>query len=238
MSSLGFPTSMVACIVGIKRSLALIINELSKTITAMNDPWIVATSIYTVLIIATFIPVARAIFRRVKLHPAGDAFAESPHFSTENKKLLEQHYSRILGTLGFWKNQAAKFESFHHYCLFWTIPSSVVIPILTQSVSSDNASKILLTIVSAMTAILLAFHRGFKVEEKIKGFRHGESEFYDLYRRLLDRPEAFGDNEQAQIKAYFTEVESIRRFVRNTETNNFSTLDETRKKIEQLTNKT
>lgn len=184
--------------------------------------------------VITYLPVARAIFRGVKLNKAGDAFAESPHFSAENKKLLEQHYSRILGTLGFWKNQASKFEAFHHYCLFWTIPSAVVIPILTQSISDGNASKILLTIVSAVTAILLAFHRGFKVEENFKGFRHGESEFYDLYRRLLDRPESFGEDEAKQIEAYFTEVEVIRRFVRNTETNNFSTLDETRKKIDQM----
>lgn len=199
----------------------------------MTDIWIVVTYVYLVLVAVTFLPVARAILRRVKLKPAGKSFEQSPHFQESNKELLEQHYTRIRGTLVFWKNQAAKFEAFHAYCLCWTIPSSVVIPILTQWITDDNASKLLLTVISATTAVLLAFHRGFKVEEKIKGFRHGESEFYDTYRRLLDRPKTFGKDEKSQIEKYFQEVEIIRRYVRNTETNNFATLDETRKKIEE-----
>ncbi len=79
-----------------------------------------------------------------------------------------------------------------------------------------------------MTAILLAFHRGLKIEENFRGFRHGESEFYDLFRRILDRPRALGEDPQSQLEAYLAETETIRRFVRNSETNNMATLDEAR----------
>ena len=73
-----------------------------------------------------------------------------------------------------------------------------------------------------------AFHRGLKIEENYRAFRHGESEFYDLFRRILDRPEALGKDSQHQLEAYIVETETIRRFVRNAETNNMATLDEAR----------
>ena len=139
------------------------------------------------------------------------------------------------GTLGFWKNTVAKYKWFHYYCLIWTIPSAILIPILTQAITDDPFSKLLVTVISAYTAVLLAFHSGFKIEENFKGFRHGESEFYDLYRRFLDRPNSFGDTAEEQINAYFQEVEIVRRFVRNAETNNLATLDEAKQMLKKKT---
>ena len=86
----------------------------------------------------------------------------------------------------------------------------------------------MVTVISAFTAILLAFHSGLKIEENYRAFRHGESEFYDLFRRMLDRPDALGRDPQSQLDAYIAETETIRRFVRNAETNNMATLDEAR----------
>ena len=174
--------------------------------------------------------------RRFYLY-GGDSFEVSAYFSEEEKKLLKQHYSRIQGTLGFWKNQAEKFKNFHYYSLFWTIPSSIMIPIIIQASNSSNFSKILLTIISTHTAILLAFHRGFKVEDNFKAFRLGESEFYDTYRRLLDRPSAFGGTHEEQIQNYFKQVEEIRKYVRNAETDNFPTVeDKVNKNNQETTN--
>lgn len=75
-------------------------------------------------------------------------------------------------------------------------------------------------------ALLLGFHRGLKVAEHFKAFRHGESEFYDTYRRLLDSPEIFGPDEDSQLKRYFEEVEIIRRFVRNAETDSLPMVED------------
>jgi hypothetical protein len=199
----------------------------------ISDPWRLALCVYCIALLASSFSVLQAVFRKVQLKPGGSAFGESPHFSADAKKQLEQHYSRLQGTLLYWKNQAAKYQAMHYFCLFWTIPSAVVIPILTQSVSDANGSKLLLTVISASTAILLSFHSGLKVEDSYKAFRHGESEFYDMYRRLLDRPWAFGESEKAQLEKYFEDVESLRRFIRNAETKNLATLDEARERISQ-----
>lgn len=190
--------------------------------------WDWAWKIYIVVVIVSFIPVLIAIFNKVQLNPGGDSFADSPHFSEVAKKRLSSHYSRILGTLGFWKNQAEKYKRAHYYCMCWTIPISIIIPIVIQAADTDSNSKLLVTIMSAHTAILFAFHRGFKVERNYKSFRHGESEFYDTYRRFLDRPYEFGDDETKQLDTYFKEVELIRKFVRNAETDNLATIEDVR----------
>jgi hypothetical protein len=101
----------------------------------------------------------------------------------------------------------------------------------------QHYSKSAVTIVAAVTAILLAFHKGLKVEDNLKAYRHGESEFYDLYRRLLDRPDTFGAVEVEQLATYFDEVERARRFVRNAETDNLATVDDARAQLEQLRKK-
>jgi len=186
--------------------------------------------LYILLSFVTFLPTLKAIFNKVKLNPGGDSFEKSIHFTKEEIKQLEQHYSRISGTLGFWKNQAEKFRSFHSYCLYWTIPSSILIPVIIQYADNNPTSKILLTVISTHTAILLGFHRGFKIEDNFKAFRLGESDFYDTYKRLLDRPSSFGENSSKQIENYFTIVENIRKFSRNAETDNLPKLDDSKKK--------
>jgi len=193
------------------------------------DNWELAVLFYIVLAILSFMPVFIAITRKVKLHPGGETFDSSTHFSDDNKKLLSAHYSRIYGTLIFWKNKAEWNKRFHIYTLIWSIPVSILIPIITQTIDNLNASKLFLTIISAHVAILIGFHRALKIENNFKAFRQGESEFYDLYRRLLDRPKSFGVTEDDQIEKYFIEAENIRRFVRNAETDNFPMIEDLKK---------
>ncbi len=202
----------------------------------MKEYWMTAIIIYILLAILSFIPVLIAILRKVKLHAGGFGFEKSPHFSEHNKELLEQHYSRIYGTLIFWKNQAEWRKRFHYYTLFWTIPISICIPVLVQYVDSSTQSKIFLTIISTHTALLISFHRALKIENNFRAFRNGESEFYDLYRSLLDRPQSFGKSQDEQIENYFIEVEKIRKLVRTSETDNFPMLEETKtnKKVSNL----
>ncbi|KUO72872.1 MAG: hypothetical protein APF81_26720 [Desulfosporosinus sp. BRH_c37] len=181
---------------------------------------------YSVLAISTLIRTLLAVFKKIELNPGGSSFDESPHFSDQAKKILIQHYSRIQGTLGFWKNQAEKYKRFHYYCMYWTIPASIMIPIITQWIDGQPYSKWLPTIISTHTAILIAFHNGFKVDKNFKSFRHGESDYYDLNRRLLDRPETFGKTEDERLNNYFREVEIVRRFVRNAETDNLPMVED------------
>jgi len=190
------------------------------------SPWTFASTIYIIVAILSFLPVLIAILKKVKLNPGGDSFPESPHFSESNRVLLQQHYTRIYGTLIFWKNKSEWHRRFHYYSICWTIPISILIPIITQYIDTNFETKLFLTIISTHTALLIAFNRALKVENNYKAFRHGESEFYDLYRRLLDRPKSFGKIEEEQIEAYFIEVEKIRRSVRILETDNLPHLED------------
>jgi len=199
--------------------------EIIKNLT----PWTTAVICYIALALLSFVPVIIAMLKKVQLHPGGNTFSESPHFSADNKKLLEQHFSRLHGTLIFWKNKAEWHRRFHFYTLFWSIPVSILIPIISQAIDMTTESKLFLTIISSHVALLYAFHRALKVENNYKAFRHGESEFYDTYRRLLDRPTTFGSSEKDQIDNYFSEVEKIRRAVRIAETDNFPMVEDNKK---------
>jgi hypothetical protein len=190
--------------------------------------WLVCILIYVALATLTFVPTLRAIFRRVQLFDGGASFKDSTYFSEDAVAKLMQHESRIQGTLLFWKNEANKYKQFHYYTLIWTTFSSTLIPILAQAITEDFFSKLLITIISGHIALLLAFHRAFKVDKNFQAFRQGESEFYDLRRRLLDRPHTLGANEKKQLDTYFEQVEIIRKFVRNAETDNFPVLDTTK----------
>lgn len=130
------------------------------------------------------------------------------------------------GTLKFWKTQAERYRTFHIYSLTWISLSSVGIPLLAQATTEDPWSKWLLTVVATHSAILLALSRAFRVEAHHKAFRSGESEFYDLYRRMLDRPGAFGSNQRDQLDRYFEQVETVRKVVRNAETDNFPSVED------------
>lgn len=190
------------------------------------SPWSISIICYIAVAIITFIPVFVAIIKKVPLNPAGKSFSDSTYFSAENIEVLNQHYTRIYGTLIFWKNKAEWHKRFHYYTLSWTIPISILIPIITQSIDTTIASKLFLTIISSHTALLIAFHRALKIENNFKAYRLGESEFYDTYRRLLDRPKSFGESEQEQINKYFIDVEKIRKSVRNSETDNLPIIDD------------
>ena len=195
------------------------------------NPWFVAILAYTGLGVLTFVPILRAIFGKVEMHDGGSSFDDATVFSEGARGRLSQHFSRIQGTLGFWKKQATIYKRLHYYTLCWTIPSSVVIPFLAQAMTDDPYSKWLITVVSAHTAILLAFHKALKVDSNYKAFRHGESEFYDLYRRMLDRPNTLGATETEQLECYFDSIENVRKFIRNAETDNLPTIEQAKSQL-------
>src|SRR5260221_10856977 len=146
--------------------------------------WQIAIWVFGSLAAGTFLPVLFHMSKGVKPHPGGPSFKDSANFSTTARLKLEQNFDRMRGTLGFWKNQAQKYRAFHVYCLFWIIPATVAVPFLAQAITTDIASKWFLSVVSAHAALLLAFYRGFKIEQNFKAFREGESELYDLQRLM------------------------------------------------------
>ena len=208
----------------------------------MDNIWHATIGIYIAFIVLSFLPALKALLAKVEksaikksVDTAHAAFDSAPQFNDTQRDRLKTHYERLAGTLVFWKIHARKYKLTHFYCLLWAIPSAVLIPVLTQAISADNLSKEFVTLVSAFTAVLLALHRGFKIEDNYKAFRHGESEYYDLYRRLLDSTLLKDQEVNEAITEYIAETETIRRFVRNAETSNLPTLDEAKNILQEKT---
>ena len=197
-------------------------------IAVLNDLnlWSVFLFCYIGLAFITFAPVIWAAAKKVNLKNAKFSFSDSPSFSDEGKIKLEQHYDRLQGTLVFWKNKAEMYGNFHHYSIGWTIIGGISLPILAQAITADPWSKWTLTIISAHVALIFVAQKGFKVEQNYKNYRLGESEYYDIRRRLLDQPHRFGEAEPEQIDRYFTLVESMRHNMRTREVDGIASFDE------------
>lgn len=168
---------------------------------------------YLILALSTFFPVLMSILEKDSQSKKDikPSYSKSKYFNNLEKKRLEQHFYRYNRTLKFWRNKVSKYTKFHYYCIFWTIPASIITPVLTQLISGSNTSKLLLTIISTHVAILLTFHRSFKVNNMIVVFRKGESNFYDHYRKILDNPTFFGNTTEEQLKKFFLITEDIRK---------------------------
>ena len=190
----------------------------------MNS-WDIAAITYGVVAVLTFLPVLIPIIRGVKLHPGGASFDQTPHFSDAARKQLNDHYTRIFGTLGFWKQHATIYKRFHYYCVSWTLVSSWLVPLL-GTIGTDGTQKWLIVAVSSHVALALSFHRGLRVPDLLRAYRLGESEFYDTYRRLLDRPLTFGKTEEEQLDAYFAAVADVRKLVRSAEADSMPSIDQ------------
>jgi hypothetical protein len=188
--------------------------------------WAVALVVYVTVAFLSFLPVLMLLIKRVKPHPGGPSFDDSPWFSDVAKNILNHNFERLRGALGFWKTQSARYHAFYIYSVIWVTLATVSVPFIAQAISSDPWSRWFLSVVSAHAALLLALSRAFRVEGNYKAFRQGESEFYDLWRRLLDRPESFGRDEREQIQRYLENVEVIRRLVRTAETDNLPSIEE------------
>ncbi len=188
------------------------------------DYWLISIYIFIGLITVSGIPIVFAILRKVKLNPGGNSFEECTCFSDDSKLRLESHFSRMQGTLVFWKNKAELYKFLHYYFLIWSTVIITTVPIILQFITKENYSSIFLTVISTFSAIFMGLHKLLKVQYNYRDFRLGESEFYDLYRKLLDQPHLFGIDEESQINSYFSQVEQIRKKIRDLETDNSPTL--------------
>lgn len=188
------------------------------------DIWKITTIVYCSLAVFTFIPVLLAVFKKVKLHPGGSAYDDSLSFTDDQKVRLNQHYSRMQGTLEFWKNRAAKNYRFHVYTLVWTTLISISLPILIQSIGEKDFSKLLMTIISVHSALLIGFHRAFKVDKNYQAFRVAESEFYDMRRDFIDSAYKNREIMDKTIDEYFFNISKLRILARREEIDNTPTV--------------
>ena len=67
--------------------------------------WMQLIWAYVAIAFGTFLPTLKALLIGVKLNEGGASFEES-EFTKKTKRQLVLHYSRLQGTLGFWKKNA------------------------------------------------------------------------------------------------------------------------------------
>ena len=77
------------------------------------DNWLMGIIAYMSLAAVTLVPTLTALFAGVRLNPAGISFEKTERFSEASRTKLAEHYSRLEGTLGFWKNWAESYRRFH-----------------------------------------------------------------------------------------------------------------------------
>lgn len=195
--------------------------------------WLGLLLLYSAFAFGSFGWVVLAIRAPVtEMQERGD-LAKAQHFSEANRERLQANFRRMGGTLGFWKNRAERWRRLHFYCIVWTLLAGILVPVLAQVALRHPHGGTLITFVSLHASIMFGVHRSLKVESNYQAYRLGESEFYDLYRRLLDRPHAFGETESRQIDEYMRLVESIRVAVRSAEVSNTPGLDATKSAISE-----
>ena len=195
------------------------------------DTYNIAAVVYGALAVVTLLPALLPFFFGQQLHASGPWVDAAPGFDEAQRKRLQDHYERLEGTLGFWKSRATGYRRFHYYCIYWTILSSWAVPLISATSAPIAESKWLLTVISSHVALALSFYRGLGAHDKMKLFRHGESEYYDLTRTLLDTPEEFGKNSEERLEVYFKKVSQVRQYVRHAETESLLSADEVRQRL-------
>lgn len=184
--------------------------------------WSILIAVYLSAAVLTFLPIIGAYradpFTTTRLVSTvtEEEISKSPLDKGMKDRLL-LHYGRIAGSLKMWKKQADQNKRLHQYSLFWLTLAAPLVPILTQAIDGNPLSKLFLTVVSLHAAILISFQRVLKPDQVYQAYRQSESEFYDLYRRMLDRSYTFGKTPEEQLETYFTQVEQVRQTARRRE---------------------
>jgi hypothetical protein len=172
------------------------------------DGWIIATTIYVLLILNTFFSVVVAntadlsiIFRRQDVEPL------LSHFSSENSAKLAAHLHEMETVLLKWRKQAVRHKLFHQYALLWTLVAAPIMPLIAQELPDG---RWFLTLVSAHAGLLLVIQRWLSPDQIYRALRQSEVNYADLWRDFLTRPQAYGDSETGQIDAFLEKAHELR----------------------------
>lgn len=186
--------------------------------TSPDRWWKAGTFVLGVGIVSTIIPIIWGFLIFTNLHDPGNWFDTSDELSAFRSRLVS-HYSRITGTLKYWKSKASAHNRLYSAQVIWATLSSVVLPVLVQFFDkTTNWPTIFLTILTTWNGVLLALTYILNSRELYRGFRQQESDFYDESRRLLNEAKSDDPNLEEKIEEYIRSVASIRRVGRRVET--------------------
>jgi hypothetical protein len=190
---------------------------LEDMLSSLN-PWFLGTVILIASITITTIPIIKAFFKKIDLHNAGSWFDNAASLGAEQTRLKE-HFSRIRGTLVYWKNQAAAYQRLDTARVSWSLISGVSLPVLIQFYNSTDKWAVgFMTLFTTWTGLIVTLAYTLKAEQKYQGFRQQESDYYDISRKLLDFPNQDPVLLKKQVDDYIEKVVQIRKVARQVET--------------------
>jgi hypothetical protein len=180
--------------------------------------WQAGVALLVISIAATLSQILFSFLNFADLNNPGDWFDTASQLGSEQARVVA-HYSRITGTLRFWKNKAAAYHRLHLARVYWSLLSAVALPVLIQHFDRSNKWSVLfMTILTTWTGLIVALAYTFKAEEKYQGLRQQESDFYDVSRQLLDSIVPGDPDLAIKVNEYIKTVSSIRRTARRVET--------------------
>ena len=198
--------------------VALMIASACSVVGPRYGWWQAGVAVLSISIAATVAPILFSFLNFADLNDPGYWFDTAPNLDKERERLVG-HYSRIRGTLRFWKNKAAAHHRLHLARIFWSLLSAVTLPVLIQRFDRSNGWSVLfMTMLTTWTGLIVALSYTFKSEEKYQGLRQQESDFYDVSRELLDSVSENDPELTQKVDKYFETVRSIRRTARRVET--------------------
>lgn len=183
-----------------------------------KDPWLYATIVLIIGVMITLVPLCRRFFKKVQLEDVRPWFEESDGLGNQRERVAS-HFERMRGTLVYWKNKAAAYRALENARIFWSILSSVTLPVLVQVYDSSAVfANVFFTGLTVWTGGLVTYAYTVKAEQKYQGFRSIESDYYDESRELLDFAQKEPAELEDRVEIYFRTVAKIREMARDVET--------------------
>ena len=180
--------------------------------------WQGGVAVLSIAIVATIFPVVLAFLGFGELYNPGEWFDTAEQLGDQQKRIIE-HYSRIQGTLRFWKSKSAAHYRLHFARIIWSLVAAVSLPVLVQVYDkADTWSVLFMTLLTTWTGLIVALAFTLKSEQKYQGFRQQESDFYDTSRELLDFAKRDDPDLEKRVDEYIKTVNSIRKIGRRVET--------------------
>jgi len=182
-------------------------------------PWQAGVAGLLFSIVITIVLIVFAFLNFEKLNKQGKWFDTAEQLGDQQQRVLD-HYSRIIGTLQFWKSKAIAHYRLHLARVIWSLLSGVTLPVLVQFYDKTIPSAVLfMTIYTTWTGFIIVLAFTLRSEEKYQGFRQQESDFYDKSRELLDFAKNNAPNLEKKVDEYIETINQIRKVGRKVETN-------------------
>lgn len=182
-----------------------------------NDPWQVASVGLAAGIVITVLSVGQAFLNQVRLDEAPRWVEEVTNLGSQADRMRD-HFSRMKGTLVFWKNEAKAHYRLDVARVVWSLLSAVLLPVLVQLYDTAIWANVFMTTFTTWTGLVVALAYTMKSEQRYQGMRQQESDYYDLTRHLLDFAKPDDPNLEAKVDQYIADVEKIRQAARRVET--------------------